>query len=442
MEPIELLRTSILSTTNNPDLTDAIIRIFEVSGDDTEVAMEALGNLVGYEMGEFIMQLADIAFDREPGLCVDPRYHDATVENEARPKHPTGCFVMEIRPQGNPMKVMRDEQQWQHIRKFNPLLEKEIIRFNNMTDFEKLMYMTAKEMAQKYPVGGKGPIMEADDTKIPERIQKPQTNPETNHEPVTKQDAQQPTQQPAKELTPNQDIVPITSPIERQRLRNYIINAIMNRRIMEHAATGSERYDGMPVMQAGHAEAEAVMNDIIQRGKARHLHPIGYYKGTKRYLAVLVVNGTDYYKIITTNASYPITKKEARELKILTFFKVASPSEILLLKRLINPDFVSDEEYEAAKGEQKADKAKLLKSDMASMAKKTASDFEVLDAHANNMNTKVQSGQTDAQSLLHDMTDHTKMANSMLQSLHNYTVKDKQYQHLMKQINSNQSPKQ
>jgi len=153
MEPIELLRTSILSTTNNPDLTDVIIRIFEVSGDDTEVAMEALGKLVGYEMGEFIMQLADIAFDREPGLCVDPRYHDATVENEASPKHPTGCFVMEIRPQGNQMKAMRDEQQWQHIRKFNPLLEKEIIKFNNMNEFEKLMYVTGQEMAQKYPIG-------------------------------------------------------------------------------------------------------------------------------------------------------------------------------------------------------------------------------------------------------------------------------------------------
>ena len=74
MEPIELLRTSVFKTTNNPDLTDAIIRIFEVSGDDTEVAMRSLGNLVGYEFAEFIMQLADIAFDREPALCIDPSY--------------------------------------------------------------------------------------------------------------------------------------------------------------------------------------------------------------------------------------------------------------------------------------------------------------------------------------------------------------------------------
>ena len=153
MEPIELLRTSVFSTTNNPDLTDAIIQIFEVAGEDTQVAMEALGKLVGYEFGEFIMQLADIAFDREPGLCIDPSYNDASVETEARPKHPTGCFVQEIRPQGNPMQAQRDEQEWQHIRKFNPLLEKEIIKFNNMNDFEKLMYVTRQEMAQKYPVG-------------------------------------------------------------------------------------------------------------------------------------------------------------------------------------------------------------------------------------------------------------------------------------------------
>ena len=153
MEPIELLRTSVFKTTNNPDLTDAIIRIFDVAGDDAEIAMRSLGNLVGYEFAEFIMQLADIAFDREPALCIDPSYNDATVEIEARPKHPTGFFVQPIIAQGNPMKAMRDEQQWQHIRKFNPLLEKEIIRFNNMSDFEKLMYLTTKEMAQKYPIG-------------------------------------------------------------------------------------------------------------------------------------------------------------------------------------------------------------------------------------------------------------------------------------------------
>lgn len=99
------------------------------------------------------MQLADIAFDREPALCIDPSYNDATVETEARPKHPTGCFVQPIIAQGDPAKAMRDEQQWQHIRKFNPLLEKEIIKFNNMNDFEKLMYLTTKEMAQKYPIG-------------------------------------------------------------------------------------------------------------------------------------------------------------------------------------------------------------------------------------------------------------------------------------------------
>ena len=155
MEPIELLRTSVFKTTNNPELTDAIIGIFETAGDDTYVAMEALGKLVGYEFGEFIMQLADIAFDRGPALCVDPSYQDASVETEARPKHPTGCFVQPIVAQGNLAKAMRDDQQWQHIRKFNPLLEKEIIKFNNMNDFEKLMYMTTKEMAQKYPIGQK-----------------------------------------------------------------------------------------------------------------------------------------------------------------------------------------------------------------------------------------------------------------------------------------------
>lgn len=153
MEPIELLRTSVFKTTNNPELTDAIIRIFEAAGDDTEVAMRSLGDLVGYEFAEFIMQLADIAFDREPALCIDPSYNDAKVETEARPKHPTGCFVQPIIAQGNPAKAMRDEQKWQHIRKFNPLLEKEIIKFNNMNDFEKLMYLTTREMAQKYPIG-------------------------------------------------------------------------------------------------------------------------------------------------------------------------------------------------------------------------------------------------------------------------------------------------
>ena len=40
--------------------------------------MRSLGNLVGYEFAEFIMQLADIAFDREPALCIDPSYNDST----------------------------------------------------------------------------------------------------------------------------------------------------------------------------------------------------------------------------------------------------------------------------------------------------------------------------------------------------------------------------
>lgn len=60
------------------------------AGDDTEIAMRSLGNLVGYEFVEFIMQLADIAFDCDPALCIDPSYNDATVETETRPKHPTG----------------------------------------------------------------------------------------------------------------------------------------------------------------------------------------------------------------------------------------------------------------------------------------------------------------------------------------------------------------
>lgn len=155
MEPIELLRTSVFTTTNNPELTDAIIKIFEVAGDDTEIAMESLGKLVGYEFGEFLMQLADVAFDREPALCIDPSYQDASVETEARPKHPTGCFVQPIIAQGNPAAAMREHQKWQHIRKFNPMLEQELIKFNNMNEFEKLRYLTAKEMAQKYPIGQK-----------------------------------------------------------------------------------------------------------------------------------------------------------------------------------------------------------------------------------------------------------------------------------------------
>lgn len=155
MEPIELLRTSVFTTTNNPELTDAIIKIFEVAGDDTEIAMESLGKLVGYEFGEFLMQLADVAFDREPALCIDPSYQDAFVETEARPKHPTGCFVQPIIAQGDPATAMREHQKWQHIRKFNPMLEQELIKFNNMNEFEKLRYLTAKEMAQKYPIGQK-----------------------------------------------------------------------------------------------------------------------------------------------------------------------------------------------------------------------------------------------------------------------------------------------
>lgn len=111
MEPIELLRTSVYKTMNHPDLTDVIIRIFEAAGDDTEIAMRSNGNFVGYEFAEFIMQLADIAFDRDPALCVDPSYNDATVETKARHKHPAGCFVQPIIAQGNPAKTMRDEQQ-------------------------------------------------------------------------------------------------------------------------------------------------------------------------------------------------------------------------------------------------------------------------------------------------------------------------------------------
>jgi hypothetical protein len=152
MEPLEYLRSTLFSTTNNPELTNAIMALFNVAGDNTELLMKELVELVGYDMSTLIMSLADVAFGRAPALDVDPSYQDASVENEARPKHPTGCFVMELRPQGNPLQAARDEQQWQHIRKFNPMLEQEIMRFNNMSDIEKLIYITAKEMSHKYPI--------------------------------------------------------------------------------------------------------------------------------------------------------------------------------------------------------------------------------------------------------------------------------------------------
>jgi hypothetical protein len=151
MEPIELLRTCVFKTTNNPELTDAIIDIFEVAGDDTEIAMRSLGSLVGYEFGEFIMQLADIAFDREPGLCVDPSYEDAKVETEARPKHPTGCFVQPIVAQGKIGNQQKELHQWQHIRKFHPFLEYELTKRANMSPMERLMYETRLEIENKYP---------------------------------------------------------------------------------------------------------------------------------------------------------------------------------------------------------------------------------------------------------------------------------------------------
>jgi hypothetical protein len=151
MEPIDLLRTSVLSTTNNPDLTDTIISIFEVAGDDTEVAMDALAKLVGYEFAEFLMQLADIAFGREPVLCVDPSYNDATVETEARPRHPTGCFVQPIKGNADFNRQLKETHEWQHIRKFHPFLEYELTRRANMNPIERLMYETKLEIEAKYP---------------------------------------------------------------------------------------------------------------------------------------------------------------------------------------------------------------------------------------------------------------------------------------------------
>jgi len=151
MEPIDLLRTSVLSTTNNPDLTDTIISIFGVAGDDTEVAMDALAKLVGYEFAEFIMQLADIAFGREPLLCIDPSYNDATVETEARPKHPTGCFVQPIMGKGDLGRQQKEMHEWQHISKFHPFLEYELTKRANMSPTERLMYETKLEIEAKYP---------------------------------------------------------------------------------------------------------------------------------------------------------------------------------------------------------------------------------------------------------------------------------------------------
>ena len=151
MEPIDLLRTSVLSATNNPELTDAIIDIFEVAGDDTEVAMDALAKLVGYEFAEFLMQLAGIAFDREPGLCVDPSYEDAKVETEARPKHPTGCFVQPIKGNADFDRQLKEMHEWQHIRKFHPFLEYELTKRANMSPTERLMYETKLEIEAKYP---------------------------------------------------------------------------------------------------------------------------------------------------------------------------------------------------------------------------------------------------------------------------------------------------
>ena len=151
MEPIELLRTSVFKTTNNPELTDAIIDIFTVAGDDTEIAMRSLGNLVGYEFAEFLMQLADIAFDREPGLCVDPSYEDAKVETEARPKRDSLILFSPLKGQGDLGKAMKEHREWQHIRKFHPFLEYELTKRANMSPMERLMYETRLEIENKFP---------------------------------------------------------------------------------------------------------------------------------------------------------------------------------------------------------------------------------------------------------------------------------------------------
>jgi hypothetical protein len=150
MDAKTMFDTYVARLTNNPELTSAILRIFDAADGDIELVMRSLAALCGYEMAEFIMQLYDTAYGNEPALCVHPSYNDATVENEARPKCQSAGFVVPIKSNVDIAKPFRDHMRWQHIRKFDPFLEQEIIKFNNMNEFQKLLYLTTKEMSQKF----------------------------------------------------------------------------------------------------------------------------------------------------------------------------------------------------------------------------------------------------------------------------------------------------
>ena len=150
MDSQQLFEKYLAQLTNNPDLTDAILQLFTAAGDANELLMKSLAQLCGYELAEFVMQLHDTAFGNDPALCIDPSYEDATVETEARPKLEKPYFIQEIHSTQNLGNMMRDHHRWQHIRKFNPLLEKELVKIQNMSENDRLIYLTAQEMNQRF----------------------------------------------------------------------------------------------------------------------------------------------------------------------------------------------------------------------------------------------------------------------------------------------------
>ena len=148
----EVFRKFVFDATNNESLTDMVCRLNEATCDKVvvpgspELDDDTLFVTNLYEicphMGliEDICHIRDLIYgDGSRTLDVDPSYQDAEVSDEPRPKCDSICGVIAIRDEGPSVyDSLREMREWEHIRKFDPMKEQAIIRYNNLPELDKL----------------------------------------------------------------------------------------------------------------------------------------------------------------------------------------------------------------------------------------------------------------------------------------------------------------
>ena len=148
----DLFRKYVFDHTNNSQLTDSICRINEgiVSGellpDSPGTTVDELFANMLYEacpcaeLLEDLCRIRDLLYgDGSRVLDVDPSYRDAEVSDEPRPKCKEICGVVPLKGEGPSVyDQLREMREWEHIRKFDPMKEQTIIRYNNLSELDKL----------------------------------------------------------------------------------------------------------------------------------------------------------------------------------------------------------------------------------------------------------------------------------------------------------------